>query len=187
MRIHSTVLAVIAVTTLASAASAQDSTSSAAAARLTGLLQQHKLDAVAARHPDQPGVFIAALFMPDSHLLVVSAPHGAPAVLDKQLAAGQFMDVYLALNAGDVQKDRFFVMDMKADGLRPVCDRDQPFDSTIRDGRGQTSFDGNWIAQGLSQAAYDARFAEDDARYARLLQVLAGTLTTPPTPSTEPR
>jgi hypothetical protein len=187
MRIHSTALAVIAVTALASALSAQDSRSTAAAARLTGLLQQHKLDAVAARHLDQPGVFIAALFMPDSHLLVVSAPHGAPAVLDKYLAAGQFMEVYLALNAGDVQKDRFFVMDMKGDGLRLVCDRGEPFDSTVRDGSGQASFDGNWLAQGLSQAAYDARFAEDDVRYARLLQVLAATLSTSPAPDPEPR
>ena len=56
------------------------------------------------------------------------------------------------------------------------CAPGESFDSTIRDARNQVSFDGNWRAQGVTGAAYDARFAEDDQRYARLLEVLAAAL-----------
>ena len=67
-------------------------------------------------------------------------------------------------------------MDMNGDGLRRECAPGESFDSTIRDGRNQVSFDGNWRAQEMTGAAYDARFAEDDQRYARLLEALAVAL-----------
>ena len=86
------------------------------------------------------------------------------------------MDVYLALNAADRQAERFFVMDMNADGLGRECAPGGSFDSTIRDGS-SISFDGNWRAQAMTGAAYDARFAKDDQHYAQLLEVLAGSLT----------
>jgi hypothetical protein len=37
-------------------------------------------------------------------------------------------------------------------------------------------FDGKWDAQRLSESGYNAMFAKDDARYARMLTVLASEL-----------
>ena len=171
-------LAILAVLcAVAPTASAEQSSRSApTAARLTAALRERKLEVIAARNPDQPGAFIAALYVPGSQLLVVTAPYAVAAVLDKYIADGRHMDVYLALNGADRQAERFFVMDMNADGLRRECEPGESFDSTIRDGRHQVSFDGNWRAQGVTGDAYDARFSEDDERYARLLEVLAASL-----------
>ena len=179
MKIHSTVAAAVVLLGGAAIASAQNSTSTAAAAKLTSALQSRQLGVIAARNPDQPGGFVAAFYLPGSQLLVVSGPSSVPSALDKHIAAGKHMDVYMALNDARDNTGRFFVMDLKADGLRPQCEKDEPFDSIAREGV-TVAFDGNWQAQRLSEAAYLARFAEDDARYARLLQVLFASLQTAP-------
>jgi hypothetical protein len=155
----------------------QESQSARAAAALTALLDQHKLEAIAARDPDRPGQVVAALYVPGSQLLVVSAPYPVAAVLDQRLAEGKYMDVYLDLQAPMSHDGHFFVADLLADGLRPVCDRDQPFDSTARNGGKNVSFNGNWGSQQMTEAEYNARFRDDDARYARILGVLAGVFT----------
>lgn len=157
------------------------SQSAAAAATLTALLDARKLDAVASRDPDQPGNFVAALYFSGLQLLVVSGPYPQPALLDKRIAAGDYKDVYLDLNGALSHEGQFFVMDLLADGLRPACERDQPFDTTTRNGASQLEFDGNWARQQLTETAYDARFSEDDARYAHLLGALAGVIRRPMT------
>ena len=115
------------------------SQSAAAAATLTALLDARKLDAVASRDPDQPGNFVAALYFSGLQLLVVSGPYPQPALLDKRIAAGDYKDVYLDLNGALTHEGQFFVMDLLADGLRPACERDQPFDSTTRNSRASWS------------------------------------------------
>ena len=180
MTMHSTLAMLAALASMAPTALAQQrSPSASAAATLIAALEAHKLEAVAARNPDVPSAFIAAMYVPGSQLLVVTAPNAAAAALDKYIAGGDYLGVYLALNSGR-RTDRFFVMDMNADGLRRDCAPGESFDSTIRDGSNEVSFDGNWRAQGLTGAAYDARFAEDEDRYVRLLRVLADSLTTAP-------
>ena len=177
MKAGSTLVILAALWAMAPAAAAeQGSRSSRAAALLTAALQERKLEVIASRNPDQAGAFIAALYLPGSQLLVVTAPYAAAAVLDTYIAEGKHMDVYLALNAADRRAERFFVMDLNADGLRRECAPGESFDSTIR-GDNDVAFDGNWRAQALTSAAYDARFAKDDEHYARLLEVLAGSLT----------
>jgi hypothetical protein len=166
----------IASATAFASQSAAPSPSAAAAATLTALLDVRKLDAVASRDPDQPGNFVAALYFPGSQLLVVSGPYAQPALLDRRIAAGDYREVYLDLNSALSHEGQFFVMDLLADGLRPACERDQPFDSTTRNGANQVEFDGNWTRQQLTEKAYDARFTQDDTRYAHLLGALAGVL-----------
>jgi hypothetical protein len=160
---------------------AQDSQSAAAAAKLTALLDARKLDAIATRDPDRPGNFVAALYFSGSQLLVISSPYPQPALLDKRIAAGDFRDVYVDLNSALSHDGQFFVMDLLADGLRRACERDQPFDSTARNGNSQVEFDGNWARQHVTETAYDTRFSEDDVRYAHLLNALAGALAPPRT------
>ena len=149
---------------LAVAQVAQDSQSASAAAALTALLDARKLDAIATRDPDQPGNFVAALYFSGSQLLVISSPYPQPALLDKRIAAGDYRDVYVDLNSALSHEGQFFVMDLLGDGLRRACERDQPFDSTARNGASQVEFDGNWERQKLTEAAYDARFGQDDVR-----------------------
>jgi hypothetical protein len=180
MKIGSTLVILAALWAVTpTAAAEQGSRSSRAAAHLTAALHERKLEVIASRNPDQAGGFIAALYVPGSQLLVVAAPYAVAAILDKYVADGKHMDVYLALNAADRQAERFFVMDMNADGLRRECAPGESFDSTIRDSS-NISFDGNWRVQAMTGAAYDARFAKDDEHYARLLEVLAGSLTEGP-------
>lgn len=166
---------------LAVAQVAQDSQSVSAAAALTALLDARKLEAIATRDPDQPGNFVAALYFSGSQLLVISSPYPQPALLDKRIAAGDYRDVYVDLNSALSHEGQFFVMDLLGDGLRRACERDQPFDSTARNGASQVEFDGNWDRQKLTEAAYDARFGQDDVRYAHLLAALAGAVRGPGT------
>jgi hypothetical protein len=177
MKRHFSILtALIAVLVIAAPyAAAQESTSTAAAAALTQLMEARKLEAIAARDPEQPGRYFAALYIPGSQLLVISSPYPVPALLDKRIAEGKYMDVYLDINGAPSHQGQFFVMDSQADGLRRVCEQDQPFDSTSRNGTAYLSFDGKWDAQQLTEEQYNARFVEDDARYAAILKVLAGS------------
>src|SRR5262245_12062896 len=77
---------------------AQDAKSAALAKELTDLLQQRKLDSVAARRPGSPDQFVAALFFP-GQLIVVLARTTAPAVLNEKLIRREFRDVYIDLNS----------------------------------------------------------------------------------------
>lgn len=160
-----------------------DSRSAGAAARLTALLDQRQLDAFAARDPERPGHVVAALYFPGTQLLVVSAPYPTAALLDQRLAASEYRDVYVDVQSAAGRDGQFFVMDMLADGLQRACERDQPFDSTSRNGGAHLSFDGNWRSQQLTEKQYNTRFDEDDARYERMLAVLVRALapaTSPP-------
>lgn len=162
---------------LALAAAAEEPSQSAApAASVRVLLDQLKMDTIAARDPDDPGRYVAALYVQDSQLLVISAPYSVPAALDRLIASGKYMEAYQSLQAVKDHRSHFFVVDLLADGLKRLPAVDQPFDSTTIDGTVTVSFDGKWAGQKLSEAGYNAMFARDDARYARLLTVLANEL-----------
>ena len=168
----------LATTPLTSFATAEDpqSQSAATVVKLRTLLDQLKLDAVVARDPQEPNRFVAAFYLPGSQLLVVSAPYAVPALLEKKIAAGAYMDAYMDLFSVADRKGHFFVVDMQADGLRQHVKLDEAFDSTSIEGAPPVAFDGKWEAQTLTEEDYDARFANDDARYARMLTVLIDAL-----------
>jgi hypothetical protein len=159
-----------------SSAADPESRSAAAAASLKSLMNRFQLGAIAAPDPQTPGRFVAAFYMPDSQLLVVNAPYSAPRLLDKKIAAGEYMDVYADLQSVADRKGHFFVIDMQADGLKREVNGNEAFDSTSIEGAPLVSFDGKWEAQKLTEAAYNARFDSDDAQYARLLSVLSNAL-----------
>ena len=150
--------------------------SAAPAATVKAQLDKLKLDAIAARDPDDAGRFVAALYIPGIQLLVVSAPYAVPAAIDKKIAAGQYMDVYMDLQAVGDRTRHFFVEDVLADGLRPQADPDLACDTTTSNGGTPVVFNGKWVAQQLSQQDYDSRFKRDDERYARMLKVLSEAL-----------
>ena len=157
--------------------SAQEPSQSAApAASVKALLGQLKMDAIAARDPEEAGRYVAALYFEDSQLLVISAPYTVPAALDRLIASGNYRDAYMNLQAVREHNGHFFVVDSLADGLKKVPGVDQPFDSTTIDGSVMVMFDGKWDAQKLNEPGYNSMFAKDDARYARMLTILANEL-----------
>lgn len=160
-----------------------ESQSASAAASLKPLLDRLKLEAVVARDPQGSNRYVAAFYMPGSQLLVVNAPYSVPALLDKKIAAGNYMEAYVDLQSVADRKGHFFVIDMQADGLKRDIVENEAFDSTSIEGAPPVAFDGKWDAQKLTEEEYQARFTRDDARYARLLNVLRSALarkTTPP-------
>ncbi|CAN5832591.1 hypothetical protein BH18ACI5_BH18ACI5_18760 [soil metagenome] len=158
---------------------AQDSfQSSALAAKLSSLLTERQLDAVAAQDPESPKRFVAALLIPGSQLLVVSAQYPAPAELESQVTPRNYRDVYAALHQPSTQQSRFFLIDVGCNGLRAGGDG---VDVLYEKGTVQTLFDGRWKQQGLSEAAYGKRLEAAEARYSRLLSILTNSLNMPTT------
>lgn len=158
-------------------ASAQESRSAALAKELTALLQQKKLDSIAARAPSAADQFVAALFFP-GQLLVVSARYAAPPVMMERIARSEYRDVYIDLNSAAVPESRVLITDLGADGLRPRREANQPFDTQDTNGKG-IRFDGNWREDKMSEEEYMKVFAQADQNYIAALEVLIGALKKP--------
>jgi hypothetical protein len=156
-------------------AAAEEPLSAQPAATLKARMEQLKLDAIAARDPDEPGRYIAALFIPGIQFLVVSAPYPVATAIDKKIAGRQYMDVYIDLQAVRDRTGHFFVEDLQADGVRP-SEPDVACDTTTANGTTPVVFNGKWDAQRLTQEDYEARFKRDDERYARMLKALNAAL-----------
>lgn len=156
------------------AVEAQESRSSAVAKEVAALLQQRKLDSIAARHPTQSDQFIAALYFP-GQLLVVWARYSAPAVLNEKLVRREFRDVYIDLNSASIPDSKVLITDLGADGLKARREPNQPFDQQDAGGKG-ISFDGNWREDKMSEQDYMKIFSEADEGYAAALQALLNEL-----------
>jgi hypothetical protein len=137
--------------------------------------------ALAAPVPDDPSRFVAALHIPGAQLLVISATYQAPSLLRELIARNDDRQVYLDLNAAGDRKGRFFVEDLRVDGLRPDREPNAPFDITWRDAVTRTLYNGNWKEQQLSETEYRARFARDASDYAQMLKVLLSAHAARPT------
>jgi hypothetical protein len=136
------------------------------------------LDAIAAGHPDTPGQFVAALYLRGSQLLVVSAQHPSVDGVTHRIANRQFREVYLDLQGTPTQRGKFFVQDAGADGILSARPGSGAVDVVYEDGARQTLFNGDLKGQQLTPSEYDAKLAEADARYARLLTLLASAADT---------
>jgi hypothetical protein len=153
-----------------SAAPAERSVRSAVLAKQLGAaLLEQRLEAIATRDPDAADRFVAALFFPDSQLLVISASYSSPSVLEQKLAQKNYREVYLDLGTSQFANTSVFFQDMKADGL--CDDRNQTAD-ILYEGGASTIFDGDWKRHGGSPQDYEQRLAAVDERYSRLLELL---------------
>lgn len=142
---------------------AQDAKSAVLVKELTALMQQRKLDSVAARHPGTDDQFVAALYFP-GQLLIVTARSTAPAVVNEKLHRREFRDVYIDLNSASIPESRIMISDGGADGLRPTRLENQPFDT--HDGAGKSiRFDGNWREDRMSEKDYMTSFSAAEEAY----------------------
>lgn len=150
---------------------AQDSKSSDLAKQLSQLLDEKKLDAIAAADPQAPGTFAAALYFPGTQLLVVSAKYSAPSLLNEKLTKKDYHDVYVDLSSASVAGSKTFVMDTFADGLLVRPKGDAPADSVERAGA-TFSFDGDFKKAKQTEAEYTKAFTDADNAYSQILQLL---------------
>ena len=158
----------------------QPSASAAAAKELSTLLDQRKLDSFAVKMPDSTDQFVAALYFPQTQLLVVSARYAAPAQLNETILKHKYRDAYTTLSSAGERAGKLFVQDLDADGLPPAGKKEQQVDVIYEDVTRQTIFNGNWRGQKLSEAEYNARREAADQRYAGMLKALvAGLKATP--------
>jgi hypothetical protein len=139
------------------------------AKELGAALQQRGLDAVAARDPDEPDRFVAALFYPSAQLLVISARYAAPTLLEARLAQKQYREVYLDLGGASIPDSSVLVHDMSADGL---CDSRDKSADILYEGSVTSMFDADWKNHNRSEHEYMQRLFAADERYSRMLELL---------------
>jgi hypothetical protein len=149
------------------------------ASELTSLLTARHLDSIAAQDPDRANRFVAALLIPDAQLLVVSADYPAPAELQAQLAQKNYRDIYAALHQPGSLQTRLFFIDAGCDGLRSASEN---VDVMYEKGK-QTTFDGRWRQQGLSESAYQKKVGDADQEYAKMLSLLVSAVKAAPAES----
>ena len=170
------VAAIVISLSVVSIHAAQGGASTAAASKLTKSLNDAGLEAIATVDPTDPGAFVAALHIKGGQLLVVRANHPSVDAVAARLAARQFRDVYIDLQATPATKGKVFVMDSGADGL--PADEDQPenVDVVYEDGTRQIIFNGA-RAQKMSDDDYRKQLRDADEKYTRLLTVLNAAVT----------
>jgi hypothetical protein len=156
---------------LSGVAAAQESKTVALARELAQLLDQAKLDAIAAKEPGTQDSYVAALYYPGSQLLVVGAKYQVPVLLNEKIAQKAYRDVYTDLNSAFVEGSKCFVMDIGADGLKAKKEESR-FDTCDIGAKGY-SFDGEWRKQKFStEEEYLKAYSQSEERYAKMLSVL---------------
>jgi len=173
---RSSLLVMLALLTTGSIAGAQAFASADAARGLVSLLDRYRLDAIATVDPEEPGTFVAALYIPGGQLLVVHARHPSVDGIRQRLAARQYREVYLDLQGTPTREGKVFVQDARADGILSAVPGSGDVDVLYEDGQRQTLFNGDVITQHLTAAEYDAKLATADARYARMLTLLTSAV-----------
>lgn len=156
--------------TVAVPAGAQDWKSADATHTLLQRMESSQAEAVAVRDPEQPDRFIAALRLP-GQLLVVSATHPSGDLVAQRLEHGDYRGVYLDLQGTPSKDSKFFVHDMDADGLS-LSGRGEAYD-LVYDADDTLACNGRWKDSKLDKRTYEDRVAKADARYARMLELLA--------------
>ena len=152
-------------------AAGQDSKSASAAKELTQLLESAKLDGIAAADPATPGAFVAALYIPGTQLLVVSAKYSQPTLLVEKINAADYRGLYMDLHSASIPGSKVFIQDQRCDGLIAKAGGDDVADMWD-EGDKSTAFDGEWKKAKMSEADYTKRYTEADERYAKMLSLL---------------
>lgn len=155
------------------AAFPQESKSAALATELTRLLDQMKLESIAAQQSADS--YVGALYFPGAQLLVVSGKFTGAARMKDLLGKKDYREVYMDLSSATEQKSRLFIMDLGANGLRFKREDNMPFDTADVAGR-SVSFDGDWGRAKISEDDYRKTYSSTDEQYSQMLQALIAEL-----------
>jgi hypothetical protein len=151
---------------------AQGGKSAAAAKELVQAMEAAKLDTIAVKLPTGEDQFAAALYIPGSQLLVVSARYSAPQLLEPRLAAKEYREVYIELNGAGTPDSKVFISDLGANGL--VDRKTNNMSDSWEQGTKRVTFDGDWGKQKIQEADYRKSYTAADEDYARILTALVG-------------
>src|SRR5580765_1655566 len=97
---------------------------------LTDLLTAQKLDAVATRLDGD--TFAAALYIPGSELIAISAKYNAPAFLNEKILGRKYQDAYADLSTTTATDSKMLIEDIKADGIRAQPGKGEASDIVTR-------------------------------------------------------
>jgi hypothetical protein len=153
-----------------SMAAAQASKSAGVAKELIQVMEQKKLDAIAAKVPAGEGHYAAALYFPNVQILVISGHYSAPQLMDPRLAGKQYRDTYMELSGTVTPNTKIFVQDMGEPGLSQRK-QDSMYDTWTQAGK-IVMFDGDPDKQKISDADYLKSFNAADEEYAKILGAL---------------
>lgn len=154
---------------------AQEPQSAALAKELSALLDQNKLDSIAARETAPDG-YVAALYYPGAQLIVVAAKYKEPILLNDRLAKKEYREVYMDLTSAALPKTKCMVMDLGGDGLKAKREEGKGADTFESTSGKEIAFTGDWKALNLSQEDYQKAYADAEARYSKMLQALIAQL-----------
>ena len=168
-------VATILVAVPAAGLAQQQSKSAALAAELTKLLDENKLDSVAAKTADQ---YVGALYIQGTQLLVVQAKYTVPERMNQLISTKAYRDAYIDLNSASDLKTKIFISDLGANGLRFKRENNQPWDTVDLPGK-SIAFDGEWDKAKISEAEYTKTFQTTDDQYVQMLQALISALKKP--------
>ncbi len=155
---------------------AQESKSAALAAELCKLLDEKKLDSIAAKESDNQ--YVGALYFAGTQLLVVRGRFSTFARMTHLLQNKEFKEAYMDLSGASELQSRAFIMDLGANGFHSKRAANQPLDTA--DVRGKSfRFDGEWRKAKITEAEYLKTFTETDQEYAEMLQTLIDALKKP--------
>jgi hypothetical protein len=151
-------------------AAAQTPKSTTVAKELVQVMEQKKLDSIAAKIPSGTDMYAAALYFPNVQLLVISGRYTAPHLMEPRLAQKQYRDTYMELSGTVTPDTKVFVQDMGEPGLS-LKKQDGMFDTWTQNGK-PVSFDGDSGALKMSDADYQKMFTAADEEYAKILTAL---------------
>ena len=154
-------------------------TSAAKAKELAALMQGKKLEAFAAKVPEQPARYVAVLLSQGVQMTVVSSTYERFSDIDYRIYYKDFMNAYMDLRTGLLAKDRVIIEDHKCDGLLPTPGKESAPD-IVSGGTSPRTFDGDFAdpkkratkPPKISPEEYLKLYTDNDAAYAKLLDVL---------------
>lgn len=152
--------------------------SAAPVKELVGLLEAKKLTSFLVKDPAGESRFIAVLLIPGTQLLVVAANYEGSTDMEYFLYSKEFMRAYQDLNASIHSKNKVFVEDLIANGLKAIPGKDEAPDS-MTVGGSRRAFDGDFAdpkrrnqQNKISQDDYLKAYSEADEAYTKLLGAL---------------
>jgi hypothetical protein len=169
-----TVIGLCGVASQARSAAPAPSATGALVKELTDLLAAQKLDAVATRLDGD--VFAAALYIPGSELIAISAKYTAPAFLNEKILGRKYNDAYADLSTTAAPESKILIEDIKADGIRAQPGKGESFDIITRGVGAPFYLDGKWKDRKMAEEDYTKAFQDAEAAYRKILDALIAEL-----------
>ena len=174
---------VLAASSGAGAIQAAPSASADKAKELATLMADRKLESFAARVGENTSRYVAVLVIPNVQILLVSAKYTRDNDIEYSLYHKQYQNAYSDLRSGVFGSERFFIDDAQLNGLISTPGKNPQHDAVVIE-KDRVVFDGQH-GDGKGRNAkkpltdvYMKTFADADAKYGQLLDVLIQQLKT---------